>query len=198
MKNYKYFIGIDEVGRGSLAGPVCAAAVLSFSLKKIKNGKTIKDSKKLSEKQRNDWFKYIDKKFFWAFGKVSEILIDKIGIEKANFLAMEKATINLLKKKRVNFKKTLLLIDGNRLNNRKLKTTNYKLIIKGDEKIPLIAAASIMAKVSRDKLMKKFHDQYPTYKWRENKGYGTKSHFKAIKKNGLSPLHRKSFLKKLP
>lgn len=198
MKNYKYYIGIDEVGRGSLAGSVCAAAVLSPSLKKIKNGKTIKDSKKLSEKQRSDWFKHIDKNFFWAFGKVSEILIDKIGIEKANFLAMEKALNNLLKKKKINLKKTLLLIDGNRLNNYQLQTINHKLIVKGDEKVPLIAAASIMAKVLRDKLMKKLHLRHPKYNWRENKGYGTKLHFKAIKHFGLSPLHRKSFLKKLP
>lgn len=198
MKIYKYYIGIDEIGRGSLAGPIYAAAVLSFSLKKIKNGNSIKDSKKLSEKQRNGWFKYIDKNFYWSFGKVSQKIIDKIGIEKANFLAMEKAVNALLKKRKINLGKTLLLIDGNRLNNHGLKAINHKLIIKGDEKVPLIAAASIMAKVSRDKLMKKMHVRHPKYNWRKNKGYGTKSHFKAIKHFGLSPLHRKSFLKKLP
>lgn len=198
MNNYKYYIGIDEVGRGSLAGPVCAAAVLSFSLKKIKNTSQIKDSKKLSEKQRGVWFKYINKNFYWAFGKVSQKIIDKLGIEKANFLAMEKATTALLKKRKINLKKTLLLIDGNRLNNYQLQTINHKLIIKGDEKMPLIAAASIMAKVSRDKLMKKLHLRHSKYNWRENKGYGTKSHFKALKHFGLSPWHRKSFLKKLP
>ncbi|MBI3458777.1 ribonuclease HII [Candidatus Azambacteria bacterium] len=189
MKNYKYYIGIDEVGRGALAGPITAVAVLSDSLKKIFKG-PIKDSKKLSEKRREELFKILDEKFVWGLGQVSEKMIDQIGIEKANFLVMEKAVNNLLKKKEIDLKETLLLIDGNRMNSYKLLTTNYKLIVKGDEKISLIASASILAKVSRDNLMKQFHQEQPSYYWCDNKGYGTKAHFEMIEKYGLSEHHR--------
>lgn len=230
----RYYIGIDEVGRGALAGPVYAAAVLSTNTQKILNGYLIRDSKKLSQKQREDWYKFLDKKFVWGLGKISERLIDKIGIEASTFLAMEKALLNLLKKKRVNLKHTLLLIDGNRLPNSKLqkpinkmgsnfkdtqsflekplmikekqgisknhrlKTVNYKLIIKGDEKIPLISAASILAKVSRDEFLMKKHSKYPYYNWLKNKGYGTKEHFQALIRYGSTKFHRQSFLKKPP
>ena len=195
-KNYKHYIGIDEVGRGALAGPICAVAVLSDSLEKILDG-PIKDSKKISEKKRAELFKILDEKCLWGLGQVSEEMIDEIGIEKANFLVYEEAVDNLLKKTEIDLEETLLLIDGNRLKSKKLQAISHQLIVRGDEKISLIAVASILAKVSRDNLMKKFHEIEPDYDWSKNKGYGTKDHFEAIKKNGLSKLHRRSFLTKL-
>ena len=178
----KIIAGVDEVGRGSLIGPVYAAAVI---LKKSINRKLLKDSKSLTKNKREIIALHIKKNSAWAIGKASTKEIEKLNILNASLLAMKRA-IKKLKKK-----PTLTLIDGNKLPEIK----NYKLksVIKGDQKIPSISAASIIAKVARDKLMKKMACKYKSYKWEINAGYGTKYHIKAIKKYGITEFHRKTF-----
>lgn len=182
-QRYQYIAGIDETGCGSLAGPVVAAAVILNS--KFRNSK-IRDSKLLSPKQREKLFKMITKKALaWGVGKVSEKIIDQKGIAKANLLAVKKAI------KSLKIKPDYLLFDGGiKLKNIKIP---QKTIIQGDAKVFSIACASIIAKVTRDRLMKKLDKKYPQYGFAQDKGYGTKSHLKAIKKYGPCPIHRKSF-----
>jgi len=193
-KGYKRVVGLDEVGRGSLAGPVVAAA---FAFKKfpISNFQfsNIKDSKKLSPKKREEIYKLLENCLFieWGIGRVSEKVIDKINIKNAAELAMEKALKNLEKKLRK--KADFLIIDGNQLKNYKLKTKNYKLIIKADEKVFSCAAASIIAKVARDRIMQKYHKKYPQYGFDRHKGYPTELHRKMLGKYGFCKIHRKSF-----
>ena len=178
----KIIAGVDEVGRGSLIGPVYAAAViLNNSIKK----KLLKDSKSLSKSKREILSKYIKKNSVWSIGKASVKEIEKINILNASLLAMKRA-IKKLKKK-----PSLVLIDGNKLP----KIGDYKLrsIIKGDEKIPSISAASIIAKVTRDKMITNLSNKIKGYYWDQNYGYGTKQHLKAIKKLGITPQHRKTF-----
>ena len=174
--------GVDEVGRGSLIGPVYAAAVV---LNKSINRRLLKDSKILSKSQREVLSKYIKKNSIWAIGKASTKEIEKINILNASLLAMERA-VKKLKKKPV-----LVLVDGNKLPEMK----NYKLksIIKGDQKIPSISAASIIAKVTRDKIVTNLGKKFRGYYWDQNFGYGTKKHLKAIKKLGVTKHHRKTF-----
>ena len=174
--------GVDEVGRGSLIGPVYAAAVI---LKKNINKKELKDSKKLNKNKREVLAKYIKKNSTWAIGSASLKEVDKINILNASLLAMKRA-IKKLKKK-----PTLVLVDGNKLPEMK----NYKLksIIKGDQKISEISAASIIAKVSRDRLITNLSKKFKKYSWSKNAGYGTRDHLVAIKKYGVTKLHRKSF-----
>ena len=178
----KIVAGVDEVGRGSLIGPVCAAAVI---LNKSINKKLLKDSKSLKKSQREILSKYIKKNSIWAIGKASVKEIEKINILNASLLAMKRA-IKKLKKKPF-----LVLIDGNKVPQ--LKNYNLKPIIKGDKKIPSISAASIIAKVSRDKIITKLGKNFRGYYWDKNYGYGTKQHLKAIKKLGITPQHRKTF-----
>ena len=174
--------GVDEVGRGSLIGPVYAAAVI---LNKSINKKLLKDSKSLTKTKREVLSRYIKKNSIWAIGKSSVKEIEKINILQASLLAMKRA-IKKLKKK-----PTLVLIDGNKLPEIK----NYKLrsIIKGDQKIPSISAASIIAKVTRDKVITNLGKKFKGYHWSQNYGYGTKQHLKAIKNLGITNHHRKTF-----
>ena len=180
MKNI--IAGVDEVGRGSLIGPVYAAAVI-FN-KKI-DKKKIKDSKKLSKKEREILNKYIKKNCIWAIGSASLNEIEKINILNASLLAMKRAVKKLKKKP------NLVLIDGNKVP--KINYYKIKNVIKGDQKIPEISAASIIAKVSRDRLITKLSKKFSKYFWDKNAGYGTKNHLSAIKKFGVTKHHRKTF-----
>ena len=178
----KVVAGVDEVGRGSLVGPVYAAAVI---LNKSINKRLLKDSKTITKNRRVLLSNYIKKNSIWAIGKASKNEIDKINILQASLLAMKRA-IKKLKKK-----PSHILIDGNKLpvlNNYKLKA-----IIKGDQKITSISAASVIAKVSRDKFIISLSKKNVGYNWDQNLGYGTKQHLKAIKKLGVNKHHRKTF-----
>ena len=174
--------GVDEVGRGSLIGPVYAAAVI---LNKSINKKLLKDSKSLTKTKREVLSRYIKKNSIWAIGKSSVKEIEKINILQASLLAMKRA-IKKLKKK-----PTLTLVDGNKLPE--IKNYSLRSIIKGDQKIPSISAASIIAKVTRDKVITNLGKKFKGYHWDENYGYGTKQHLKAIKNLGITSHHRKTF-----
>ena len=178
----KILAGVDEVGRGSLIGPVYAAAVI---LNKSINKKLLKDSKSLTKDQRKELDKYIRENSIWAIGQASIKEIEKINILHASLLAMKRAILKLKKKP------SLILIDGNKIPDVK----NYKLkyVIKGDQKIPSISAASIIAKVSRDRFITKLSKEFNNYGWDTNSGYGTKEHLIAIKKFGITKYHRKTF-----
>ena len=178
----KILAGVDEVGRGSLIGPVYAAAII---LNKSINQKLLKDSKSLTKDRREELDKYIRRNSIWAIGQASVKEIEKINILHASLLAMKRAILKL------NKKPSLVLIDGNKLPDLK----NYKLeyIIKGDQKIPSISAASIIAKVSRDRFITKLSKKFNNYGWDTNSGYGTKEHLRAIKKFGITEYHRKTF-----
>ena len=178
----KIIAGVDEVGRGSLIGPVFAAAVI---LNKSINKKLLKDSKKLTKSKREFLSKYIKKNSIWAIGKASVKEIEKINILQASLLAMKRA-VHKLKKKPV-----IVLIDGNKVPE--IKSYKLKSIIKGDQKIPSISAASIIAKVTRDKMITSLGKKFKGYNWDKNYGYGTKQHLKAIKNLGITSHHRKTF-----
>lgn len=204
----RWIIGIDEVGRGCLAGSVTVAALampkdLRFKIKDLKI--PLKDSKKLSAKQRDVWFQYIKShpQIFYAIAGVSPQMIDRINISNAANLAASRSLFKLLKKISDGLiNKTIdrydVFLDGglylgtSRFKNKDLRIKS-KTIIRGDEKIPAIALASIVAKVTRDRKMKNLHKKYPRYGFDEHKGYGTKKHRSAIKKHGLSTIHRRSF-----
>jgi ribonuclease HII len=185
LKNgYKLVAGVDEVGRGALAGPIVGAAVILSQKSKIKG---INDSKKLKPMQREELFvKITEKAVAWSVSLIDNKFIDKKGITKANYEVLKKAI------KKLKIKPEYLLIDAVKI---KCGNIPSKSVIKGDEKIRSIAAASIVAKVFRDSLMRDYHRIFPKYFFNLHKGYGTKKHFAAIKKHGPSPLHRRSFLK---
>ena len=179
----KIIAGCDEAGRGCLAGPVVAAAVI---LPKGFKNKILNDSKVLSEKSRNLLRKIIEKQAIsWAVGIVSADEIDKINILNASFLAMHRAIGKL------EVEAELLIIDGNRFNP--YHNIPHKCIIKGDSKFMSIAAASVLAKTYRDQIMIDLDLNFPNYYWKNNKGYPTKQHRKAIQEIGINKQHRKTF-----
>ena len=186
-RGYKLVCGVDEAGRGPLAGPVCAAAVILPTDTVIEG---LNDSKKISEKKRELLYDVICEKaiaYSIAFGTLEEI--ETLNILEATFLAMNRS-INGLE-----IKPDYALIDGNRAP----KGINIpcETVIKGDAKSASIAAASILAKVTRDRLLMEYDTQYPEYNFKKHKGYGTKEHTELILKHGPCPIHRLSFLKKL-
>lgn len=185
-KGYKSVCGVDEAGRGPLAGPVCAAAVI-LPEGVIIDG--VNDSKKLSEKKRESLFDVIREQalsYSIAYATVDEI--EEINILNATMLAMRRAIDGL------DIKADYAMIDGNKIPPLDI---DAECIVKGDAKSMSIACASILAKVSRDRLLYKYAEEYPMYGFDKHKGYGTKVHREAILKYGPCPYHRKSFLKKL-
>ena len=177
--------GVDEAGRGPLAGPVCAAAVI---LPKDLEIPGLTDSKKLTDKKRRELFPLIQEQAVaYAIGFATEQEIDEINILQATFLAMQRALDQLT------VKPDLALIDGNRQKDFGLPV---KTVVKGDSLSANIAAASILAKVTRDNLMVEMAEKYPGYDFEIHKGYGTKAHYAALRELGASPIHRMTFLKK--
>jgi ribonuclease HII len=217
--NYKYIIGIDEAGRGPIAGPVSVGVTLfernkyekfkkgiarkdrslSGNIAKRNDGRcatlksnNLQDSKKLSEKKREEWFEIIkeNKNIRYIVCFESARQIDKLGIANA----IKNTISKVFKKLEVIPDKCKILLDGTLKAPKEFK--NQKTIIKGDEKEPIISLASIVAKVSRDRKMKNFAKKYPEYNFEKHKGYGTKLHHKILKKYGFCNIHRKSFLKR--
>lgn len=182
----EYIAGVDEAGRGPLAGPVFAAAVILPCDVLIEG---INDSKKLTEKKREELFDVIcDKALFYSIYSVDEKRIDEINILQATFEAMRGAVSGLVKAP------DLVLIDGDKSPGLELP---HETVVKGDSKSMAIAAASVLAKVSRDRYIIKMSEKYPGYGFEKHKGYGTKAHYEAIAELGISPIHRKTFLRKL-
>ena len=182
-KGFKLIAGVDEAGRGPLAGPVCAAAVILPQGARIEG---LNDSKKLTEKKREALFDIIcNTAVAYAIEFVSPTVIDEINIRQATSLAMHNAVQNLDRKA------DYIIIDG---NDGIPFDTPYEYIIKGDARSQTIAAASILAKVSRDRLMRELDHEYPEYGFAKHKGYGTKAHMEAIQKYGVSEVHRKTFM----
>jgi len=183
FSKFKYEAGIDEAGRGSLAGPVTAAAVI---LGKNFDNKNLNDSKKLSPKKRLELKQYIEKNALaYSVAFVSSLHIDKNNILNSTFKAMHMSLEGL------DIEPDFILIDGNLF--KPYKDLKYRCIIKGDQKYQNIAAASILAKTYRDEYMSNLHINFPEYDWIKNKGYGTKFHIDMIKKFGRTKYHRKSF-----
>ena len=177
--------GIDEAGRGPLAGPVCAAAVILPPHLEIPG---LNDSKKLSDKRRRELMPVIkEQAIAYGIGMASHEEIDQINILQATFLAMERALAQLEGKAK------FALIDGNRKKDFGLPVMT---VVKGDSRSANIAAASILAKVTRDDLMEALAEEYPQYGFEIHKGYGTKAHYEALRTYGPSPIHRMTFLKK--
>ena len=184
-KGIKLICGIDEAGRGPLAGPVCAAAVILPPQVEIPG---LNDSKKLTDKRRRELFPIIkEQAVAYGIGLASHEEIDEINILQATYLAMERALA------RLSVKPELALIDGNRAKDFGLPV---ETIVKGDSRSASIAAASILAKVTRDDLMLHAAEEYPQYQFDVHKGYGTKAHYAALTEHGPSPIHRMTFLKK--
>jgi ribonuclease HII len=214
-KGYQFVIGIDEVGRGPLAGPVVASAVILRNNQLPKNNnqinsnnqdpnyklwELIRDSKTLSEKQREGLFEFIQENFFVGIGICDHETIDRMNILEASFLAM-KAAITSLKKEisikmsntryQITDTKYIILVDGNKkIPNLSM---DQRAIVGGDKIVKSISAASIIAKVTRDRMMREFHNKYPEYGFDKHKGYGTKFHVDALIKNGPCRIHRKTF-----
>lgn len=185
-EGYKLVCGIDEAGRGPLAGPVCAAAVILPANADIPG---LNDSKKLSDKRRRELYPIIQETAVaYGIAFADEKEIDSINILQATFLAMERAVSALSKKP------DFLLIDGNRSKDFGIPA---KTVVQGDSLSASIAAASILAKVTRDNYMVKMAEEYPGYSFEIHKGYGTKDHYKALGELGPCPIHRMTFLKKL-
>ena len=184
-KGYSCICGVDEAGRGPLAGPVCAAAVILPPNLELPG---LNDSKKLSDKKRRELFPIIKEKalaYGIAFADHKEI--DEINILQATYLAMERALSQL------SLRPDMALIDGNRAKDFGLPVTT---VVHGDALSANIAAASILAKVTRDRMMVEYEETYPGYGFAKNKGYGTKAHYEGLDQYGITPIHRRSFLVK--
>lgn len=182
----KFIAGVDEAGRGPLAGPVVSASVIFDEYTYIDG---VNDSKKLSQKERELLFpEILSKSLSYSVALVSHGKIDIINILQASLLSMQMAIT------RLKVRPDLILIDGNKVFYSQIPAV---AIVKGDSKSFSIAAASIIAKVTRDHIMRRMDKYYPQYQWHKNKGYGTKDHINAIKTYGGSPFHRKSFLTKI-
>ncbi len=193
-KGYSLIAGVDEVGRGPLAGPVVAAACIFDRDVDIVG---IDDSKKLSEKKREQLFDEIkDKALAYGIGEASCEVIDEINILEATKLAMRKAIeeADLMLASKGRDKIQIVIFDAIKINDLDKEQMS---VIKGDQTYFSVAAASILAKVTRDNLMKEYDKTYPEYGFASNKGYGTKAHYEGIKKAGITEIHRKSFLKNL-
>jgi len=182
LNKNKLIAGVDEVGRGSWIGPVFSAAVI---LKKNINKNLLKDSKKISAKERKQLANYIKKNSIYSVGKASIKEIDRLNILQATLLSMKRAINNL------KHKPNIILVDG--VHVPKNMDYHFKTIIRGDEKIFVISAASIIAKVARDRYITRLAKNYISYGWHTNFGYGTKKHLDAINKFGVTNHHRKSF-----
>ena len=184
-EGYEIICGVDEAGRGPLAGPVCAAAVILPVGLEIPG---LTDSKKLTDKKRRELFPVIkEQAIAYGIGLASHEEIDEINILQATYLAMERALAQL------SVKPDIALIDGNRAKDFGLPV---RTVVKGDSLSMNIAAASILAKVTRDDLMLELAEKYPEYGFEVHKGYGTKAHYEALRAHGASEIHRKTFLKK--
>ena len=182
---YKMICGVDEAGRGPLAGPVCAAAVI---LPKGLELPGLNDSKKLTDKKRRELFPIIkEQAIAYGIGLASHEEIDEMNILQATYLAMERAIAQL------EGKADFALIDGNRAKDFGLPV---RTVVKGDSLSASIAAASILAKVTRDDIMLEMAEKYPQYSFEVHKGYGTKAHYEALRIHGHSPIHRMTFLRK--
>lgn len=184
-KGYKFICGVDEAGRGPLAGPVCAAAVILPANLEIPG---LDDSKKLSDKKRRELFPVIkEKALAYGIAFADEREIDEINILQATYFAMERAIT------RLSVRPDFALIDGNRSKDFGIP---LETVVHGDSRSASIAAASILAKVTRDDYMLEMAKTYPQYSFDIHKGYGTKAHYAALTEHGPSPIHRVTFLKK--
>ena len=204
-KPFTHMIGIDEVGRGPLAGPVTVAAVVlsaTWRMRHVKWGNRrvpLRDSKRLSEKQREAWFRWIKSRphIVYAVSHVAPQVIDRINISQAANLAATRAFEKLclmLEVRNVRNVRSVLLDGGLFLRTSNLKHFQPRTIVKGDERYRAIKLASIVAKVWRARYMVKKHKKFPQYGFDRHKGYGTRLHFRALRKHGPSPLHRRTFL----
>ena len=189
----RYIVGIDEVGRGALAGPVVVAGIMASPPFRIKNRRlgSLRDSKKLTAKKRVEWYKYLTAhpKITWALARVTPRVIDRINISAAANRASRRIVKKLIPPK----KRFFVYLDGG------LKLPEHiphRALIKGDERIKIIAASSIIAKVTRDRAMVRLHQKDPRYRFDIHKGYGTKLHRALIKRHGYSDIHRKTFILK--
>lgn len=211
-RGFKFVAGLDEAGRGPLAGPVVAcaacfkyegsASIMEAEPPRLFKFNLIRDSKKLSEKQREKLYDFICEHFYIGVGICDHKTIDRINILEATYLAMKKAVTDLKKEvKRFNRYseaplavgplKTIILVDGNKkIPNLSIE---QKAIVGGDNLVKSISAASIIAKVTRDRMMKEMHKKYPKYCFHQHKGYGTKLHMEMIEKYGPCEIHRRSF-----
>ncbi len=201
IESGKVIVGIDEAGRGPLCGPVVAAAVCFREteevLSELPEWKFVRDSKKLSEKQREKMFDFVMEHAFIGVGIMHADTIDRVNILEATFLAMKSAIVSLRQQltksneQRVKDENLRLLVDGNQL----IPNIPYEqhAIVNGDDLMKVIAAASIIAKVTRDRMMMEYDKEYPQYGFAKHKGYGTKVHMDALRKFGPCPIHRMSF-----
>jgi ribonuclease HII len=201
-KKFPWIIGIDEVGRGPIAGPVtvCAFAIRQINVQKFSRFAKkigITDSKKLTEKKRTELSNIlctiqINSECDFSISMTSATIIDRQGISRAIKMALQKSLDDVCTRQKISPDQVFVFLDGSLY-----APTEYghqETIIKGDGLIPVISAASILAKVHRDRYMAAMAKKYPGYAWEQNKGYGTKLHYQGIKKQGITKLHRKSFL----